>query len=98
MKRNEILDLDFIEARHKLIDVAAFLDRVARAPGDDDFRMAAFHRAIDELSRPGPDTAQRVLLAFSDPTTEPIPAATTQGACGAWPGADGGSQTVDRGL
>jgi hypothetical protein len=88
MKRHEILDLDFIEARHKLIDVAAFLDRVERNTGETDFRMAAFHKAIDELSNPGPNTAERVLLAFSDPTTEPIPAAaTTQGACGAWPGA-----------
>ena len=98
MKRNEILDLDFIEARHKLIDVAAFLDRVARAPGDDGFRMAAFHKAIAELSKPGPNTAERVLHVFSDPTTEPIPAATTQGACGAWPRADSGSEIVDRGL
>ena len=86
MTRNQILDLDFIEARHKLIDVAAFLDRVARAPGDNDFRMAAFHKAVAELSTPGPDTAERVLLAFSDPTIDPIPAATTKAACGAWPG------------
>jgi len=85
MTRHEILDLDFIEARHKLIDVAAFLDRVARTSGDADFRMEAFRSAIAELSKPGPNTAERVLLAFSDPTTEPIPAATTQGACGAWP-------------
>jgi hypothetical protein len=27
-----------------------------------------------------------VLLAFSDPTEEPITAATTKAACGAWPG------------
>jgi len=86
MTRHEILDLDFIEARHKLIDVAAFLDRVARTPGDDDFRMEAFRSAIAELSKPGINTAERVLLAFSDPTTDPIPAATTQGATGAWPG------------
>lgn len=87
MTRNQILNLDFIEARHKLIDVAAFLDRLARSPGDDDFRVAAFHKAIAELSNPAPNFAERVLLAFSDPTSEPIPAATTQGACGAWPGA-----------
>ncbi len=86
MTRNEILDLDFIEARHKLIDVAAFLDRLARTPGDNDFRVSAFQKAIAELSNPAPNAAERVLLAFSDPTTEPIPAATTQGACGAWPG------------
>ena len=31
--------------------------------------------------------AEKVLLAFSDPTTEPIPAATTKAACGAYAGA-----------
>jgi hypothetical protein len=87
MTRNQILDLDFIEARHKLIDVAAFLDRLARSPGSDDFRVTAFHEAIAELSNPAPSAAERVLLAFSDPTTEPIPTATTQGASGAWSGA-----------
>ncbi len=87
MTRQEILDLYFIEARHKLIDVAAFLDRAARAEGVDDFRMKAFHQAMEELSKDEPHAAKRVLLAFSDPTQEPIPTATTQGACGAWPGA-----------
>jgi hypothetical protein len=86
MTRTEILDLDFIEARHRLIDIAAFLDRVARTPGGDDFRMVAFRKALAELSKPGCDAAERVLLAFSDPTTEPVPAATSRGACGAWPG------------
>ena len=46
MTREHILDLDFVEARHKLIDLGAFLDRVARAAGSNDFRMAAFHAAI----------------------------------------------------
>jgi hypothetical protein len=91
MTRQEILDLDFIEARHKLIDVAAFLDRVARSDGADDFRMTAFRLAMEELRKNEPHAAKRVLLAFSDPTLEPIPTATTQGACGAWPREDGGS-------
>jgi hypothetical protein len=86
MTRQEILDLYFVEARHKLIDIGAFLDRVARAEGDDDFRMEAFHVAMAELRRGEPHAAKRILLAFSDPTREPIPAATTQGAAGAWPG------------
>jgi len=85
MTRQQILDLYFIEARHKLIEIGAFLDRVARADGEDDFRMRAFHAAIDELPKGSPGAAERILLAFSDPTTDPIPAATTQGACGAWP-------------
>lgn len=86
MNRQQILDLDFIEARHKLIDIGAFLDRVRRASGGEDFRMDAFRKAIGELTKPEERAVERILLAFSDPTTEPIPAATTKAACGAWPG------------
>ena len=86
MNRQQILDLDFVEARHKLIDIGAFLDRVRRAGGEEDFRMEAFRKAIGELAKPEERAAERILLAFSDPTTEPIPAATTKAACGAWPG------------
>jgi hypothetical protein len=87
MKKQEILDLDFVEARHKLIDIGAFLDRVARSDGDDDFRMEAFRRALAEACKQEAHAAKRILLTFSDPTREPIAAATTQGASGAWPGA-----------
>ena len=85
MTRQQVLDLYFMDARCKLIELAAFLDRVERAPGEDDFRLRAFREAMGELSRANPDRARQVLLAFSDPTTEPIPAATTKAACGAWP-------------
>jgi hypothetical protein len=98
MNKQEILDLDFVEARHKLIDIGAFLDRVARADGDLDFRMEAFRRALAETCKEEPHTAERILLTFSDPTREPIAAATTQGASGAWPGVDSGSGIEDRGF
>ena len=96
LTRPEILDLYYVEARHKLIDLGAFLDRVARADGDDDFRMEAFHCALAELNSREPHAAKRILLAFSDPTVEPVPSATTKAACGAWPRVDSGSQIVDR--
>jgi hypothetical protein len=86
MTRNQVLDLYFMDARHKLIDLAAFLDRVERAPGPDDFRIQAFRAALGELGGNNPDKAAHVLLAFSDPTTEPIAAATTKAASGAWLG------------
>ena len=76
-----------MDARSKLIDLAAFLDRVQRADGPDDFRFTAFHEALKQLSTESSNRAEKVLLALSDPTTEPIPAATTKAACGAWPGA-----------
>ena len=86
MTRQQVLDLYFLEARAKLIDLAAFLDRFRLAHGEGDFRMTAFSQAVAELDKSEPEAAKRVLLAFSDPTTEPILAATTKAACGAWPG------------
>ena len=74
-----------MDARCKLIDLAAFLDRVDRAKGEADFRLAAFRNALKELGKSKPPRAKNVLLAFSDPTTRPIPKATTKAACGAWP-------------
>ena len=86
MTRQQVLDLYFMDARSKLIDLAAFLDRLDRAQGQDDFRIDAFRDALRELSGPNQNRAERVLLKFSDPTVEPISAATTKAACGAWPG------------
>jgi hypothetical protein len=86
MTQQQVLDLYFMEARAKLIDIAAFLDRVERAGGEADFRLAAFTGAMQALSSGQSKRARNVLLALSDPTTEPIPSATTKAACGAWPG------------
>jgi hypothetical protein len=87
MTRQQLLDLYFMDARSKLIDLAAFLDRVDRGDGDADFRLAAFRKALEELHRGQPERAKRVLLSLSDPTIEPAPAAHGKGAVGAWPGA-----------
>ena len=89
MTRQQVLDLYFMEARAKLIDLGAFIDRMERAVGEEDFRMEAFRVALAELSKGEPHKARRVLLSLSDPTTEPIPAATTKAASGAWPGMKG---------
>lgn len=86
MTRDQTLDLYFPDARSKLIDLAAFLDRVERSAGSDDFRLAAFRDALGVLSSHEPEKARRVLLAFSDPTTEPLAASPGKSACGAWPG------------
>jgi hypothetical protein len=86
MNRQQLLDLYYLEARSKLIDLAAFLDRLDRAPGEGDFRLEAFHHALTQLQTVSAGRAEHVLSALSDPTTEPIPAATTKAACGAWPG------------
>ena len=86
MTRNELLDLYFMDARAKLIDLAAFLDRVDRGSGDADFRLAAFRTALKELEGGQPTRAKDVLLSLSDPTSEPIEKSPGKGAVGAWPG------------
>ena len=85
MTRQQVLDLYFLDARNKLIELAAFLDRVERADGKEDFRLKAFQAALEELSSDRKEKARNVLLAFSDPTSDPIPIATTKSACGAYP-------------
>ena len=91
MTRQQILDLYFVETRAKLVDVAAFLDRVQRASGPDDFRLKSLRAALRCLHAASPDRARRVLLSLSDPTTEPIPVAGGKSACGAWPGKAAGN-------
>jgi len=88
MNRRQILDLYFLEARSKLIDLAAFLDRAERAGGEDDFRLAALRAAFTQLTREAGEKprAESVLLLLSDPTVEPLAEAHTKGAAGAWPG------------
>ena len=86
MTRQQVLDLYFMENRAKLIDLAAFLDRVDRAAGDADFRLNAFRQALKHLSEDRPERAKNVLLSLSDPTPGPIEKAPGKGAVGAWPG------------
>ncbi len=83
----QAVDAYYLEHRAKLIDLAAFLDRLERTghAGDDDFRVDAFRRALALLSDGKPERARRVLEILSDHTTEPIDKAPMKGALGAVP-------------
>jgi hypothetical protein len=83
ISKQEILDLQFIDVRHKLLDVAAFLDRVDRHPGDEDFRIKALRETLPILLQETPGRAQAILEVLSDTSTEPIPQSVFQGAFGA---------------
>ncbi len=90
LSRPQVLEQYYLEHRAKLIDIAAFLDRVDRAgppPPVEDFRLAAFVAALGLLVDGGGARARRVLELFSDPSTALRDAATVKGACGAAPGA-----------
>lgn len=88
MPREQVVDRYFMEHRAKLLDVAAFLDRIDRseAPAntDEDFRVEAMQRAIQLLVDEKGDRAKRVLELFSDPTDTPIDVAPMKGADGAY--------------
>lgn len=83
--KKEILDLQFIEARHKLVDLAAFLDRIDRHPGEDDYRHQAMKTALPILLSGRPDRARAILEAFSDHRPELPESAPFHGAFGAAP-------------
>ena len=84
MRKQQILDAYFLDARARLIDIAAFLDRVDRGHGEADFRLEAFRGAMQALNQSAPGRAEAVLVSLSDPTSEPIDKAPGKGACGAW--------------
>lgn len=79
-----LVDQQFIAARHRVIEVAAFLDRMDRHGYADDFRVAALRQALVELASASPNRAEKVQLALSDPTAEPIAKSPGKGASGAW--------------
>jgi hypothetical protein len=84
----QIIDEYFIENRTRLLELAAFLERLDRsadgADGETDFRMAAFRRALRAIASDAPDKMDQVQLLFSDPTTEPRERLDTKSASGAW--------------
>ncbi len=86
----EIVDHYFLEHRAKLIDIAAFLDRLERAsdgtPAHEDFRVTALRDALALLSDGQGERAKRVLAHLSD-DREALSetAAGTKGALGAAP-------------
>lgn len=86
MTVSEIADAYFLEHRAKLIDLAAFLDRIDRAKdaGDlTDFRITALRECLAILDDGRSDRARRVLDHLSDHSTEPLPSAPMKGALGA---------------
>ena len=82
----EIVDEYFIENRTRLLEIAAFLDRLDRADPaitSQDFRMKAFTEALTSIGHGG-DRLDRLQLLFSDPTTEPLGALDRKSAFGAY--------------
>lgn len=83
-----LLRKSFIESRARVLELAAFLDRLDRTPdartGQKDFRVLALQRAIQVLLDPKPYRVDRVHEILSDHSREPLESAKkSQGAHGA---------------
>jgi len=65
----EVLDRDFLEVRGKLLDIAAVLDRIERAPTHHpehpDPRLGQIRQALEALCIPGPCRAETIQMIFS---------------------------------
>lgn len=67
LSRGELVDRYFIENRTRVLELAAFLDRLDRAgAGGDDFRMRALRKAIRTLSEREAGRIHRVQMQLSD--------------------------------
>lgn len=94
LTRRQVTDQYFIEHRAKMIDIAAFLDRVDRARPDvqsdgeqQDYRLRAFDQALAILTDGQGQRTRRILDVLSDPTADPIAKSPGKGASGACPDA-----------
>jgi hypothetical protein len=65
----EVLDRDFLETRGKILELAATLDRIDRAPtrhGEHpDARLGQLRQALEALVEPGPGRAETIQRIFS---------------------------------
>lgn len=87
LSQSELVERYFMEHRVQVLDLAAFLDRVARArvlDAEDDFRMRSLREAMAILSDGEGDRVRRVQMVFSDPSTELLPSLDRKSAKGAF--------------
>lgn len=83
----QLVDEYFIENRNRLIEVAAFLDRLDRADAAaarQDFRVRALAEALAVLASDSRTRVRDIQMLMSDPTTEPLQALDRKGAVGAF--------------
>lgn len=72
LSQQQLIDEYFMESRTKILDIAAFLDRLDRSvdeDGKDDFRILAMKQAMQELNSEVSGRIERVLMIFSDQNT-----------------------------
>ena len=89
LTQRQLIEQYFIENRTKILDVAAFLDRLDRSrerDAEDDFRLATFRQALQALCSEAPSRVERIQMIFSDPRTELLAHLDRKSAYGAYGG------------
>ena len=65
----EVLDRNFLETRGKILEIAAVLDQIDRAPAHHhlhpDPRVGQIRQALEALCEPGPGRSETIQLIFS---------------------------------
>jgi len=87
LTRKQVVDEYFLENRNRLLEIAAFLDRLDRAResgSERDFRVRAFREALEVLTQAEPQRLHRIQMLLSDPTAEPREALDQKSAIGAY--------------
>ena len=93
----ELADEYFIENRNRLLEIAAFLDRLDRVDPDRtsrDFRIRALTDALAVLASREPDYVAQIQMLLSDPTTEPLATLDRKSALGAYDRRDAAGKGV----
>jgi hypothetical protein len=83
----EVVDEYFIENRTRLLEIAAFLDRLDRVDSgtrNRDFRMKAFSEALTILAGSSDDRLMQIQMLLSDPSAEPLTRLDRKSAMGAY--------------
>ena len=87
LTQQQLIDEYFMEIRARILDVAAFLDRMDRSVdhnAEDDFRMVAMRQALQALCADIPGRVYDIQMILSDPTTEPLLQLDRKSALGAF--------------
>jgi hypothetical protein len=88
LTQRELVEEYFIEHRTKILDIAAFLDRLDRArerDAEEDFRVVAFRKALAALLDARDRTRMhQVQMLLSDPNTDLLERLDRKSAFGAY--------------
>lgn len=89
LSQRQLVEEYFIEHRTKVLDLAAFLDRLDRASelnARDDFRLVALREALEVLcTDDGPSRLARIQMILSDTRTDLLDHLDRKSAFGAYP-------------